>query len=170
MITNSLDYEDTPTTTVRHSNNPEYNSQHSRHGGIGMDQTNVAAFIGHGVEFKGIITYQGNVRIDGHLDGEVHAKGTLYLGEQAVLTGKITAQAVISKGHITGDITTQDKIQLLAPAILDGSIMTPSLLMEEGVTFNGTIEMPPPVAPIPERDHSFSTTTMNEMNEELTPA
>ncbi len=137
-----LEFEEASTATVKSSINPEHGSHHSNHGGIGMDQTNVAAFIGHGVEFKGIITYQGNVRIDGLLDGEVHANGTLYLGEQAVLTGKITAQAVISKGHITGDITTQHKVQLLAPAVLDGSILTPSLFMEEGVTFNGTIEMP----------------------------
>lgn len=155
------------TTTVNFQINPGHNAHHSHYGGVGMDQTNVAAFIGHGVEFKGIITYQGNVRIDGHLDGEVHAKGTLYLGEQAVLTGKITAQAVISKGHITGDITTQDKIQLLAPAILDGSIMTPSLLMEEGVTFNGTIEMPSSMASNPVKEHSFNS---NEVSEELVPA
>lgn len=142
MMNTGLEFEEASTATVKSSINPEHGSRHSNHGGIGMDQTNVAAFIGHGVEFKGIITYQGNVRIDGQLDGEVHANGTLYLGEQAVLTGKITAQAVISKGHITGDITTQDKVQLLAPAVLDGSILTPSLFMEEGVTFNGTIEMP----------------------------
>jgi len=142
MMNTGLEIEEASTATVKSAINPEHGSHHSNHGGIGMDQTNVAAFIGHGVEFKGIITYQGNVRIDGQLDGEVHANGTLYLGEQAVLTGKITAQAVISKGHITGDITTQDKVQLLAPAVLDGSILTPSLFMEEGVTFNGTIEMP----------------------------
>lgn len=131
-----------------------------------MDQTNVAAFIGHGVEFKGVIKYQGNVRIDGQLDGEVHANGTLYLGEQAVLTAKITAQAVISKGQITGDITAREKVQLLAPAVIDGSVLTPSLLMEEGVTFNGTIEMESsPSRPTKEED-SFMPITESE----LTPA
>lgn len=159
MMNSTLEFENASNTTIR----PEHNSHYSHNGGTGMDQTNVAAFIGHGVEFKGIITYQGNVRIDGHLDGEVHAKGTLYLGEQAVLTGKITAQAVISKGHITGDITTEDKVQLLAPAVLDGSIMTPSLLMEEGVTFNGTIEMPTSITPMAEREPELATPTLDEM-------
>jgi len=162
----SLEFEKAP-TTVKSSINPEHGSHHSNHGGVAMDQTNVAAFIGHGVEFKGVIKYQGNVRIDGLLDGEVHANGTLFLGEQAVLTGKITAQAVISKGHITGDITTQDKVQLLAPAVLDGSILTPSLLMEEGVTFNGTLEMPASTAPITEWEDSSASTTVSET---LTPA
>ncbi len=163
----ALEFEEASTTTVNPSIHSEHRSHHRNHGGVGMDQTNVAAFIGYGVEFKGVITYQGNVRIDGQLDGEVHANGTLYLGEQAVLTGKITAQAVISKGHITGDITTLDKVQLLAPAVLDGSVLTPSLLMEEGVTFNGTLEMPVSTAPIAEWEDSLASTTVSET---LTPA
>lgn len=143
--------------------NPENVSRHSNHGGAGMDQANVAAFIGHGVEFKGVIKYQGNVRIDGQLDGEVHADGTLYLGEQAVLTAKISAQSVISKGQITGDITAREKVQLLAPAVIDGSVLTPSLLMEEGVTFNGTIEMNGSPSPsITELENSFASTTESE--------
>jgi len=156
-----------PTTTAKQSMYTEHSSHHSHYGGTGVDQTQVAAFIGYGVKFKGVIKYQGNVRIDGQLDGEVHANGTLYLGEQAVLTGKIIAQAVISKGHITGDITTQDKIQLLAPAVLDGSIVTPSLFMEEGVTFNGTIEMPTSTAPTAALEDSLDSLTVSET---LTPA
>ena len=141
---------------------PDNFSRHSNHGGSGMDQSNVAAFIGHGVEFKGVIKYQGNVRIDGQLDGEVHAEGTLYLGEQAVLTAKITAQSVISKGQITGDITAREKVQLLAPAIIDGSVVTPSLLMEEGVTFNGTIEMNAPSSRSYTREDTFVPMTETE--------
>ena len=163
----ALEFEEASTTTVNPSIHSEHRSHDRNHGEVGMDQTNVVAFIGYGVEFKGVIKYQGNVRIDGQLDGEVHANGTLYLGEQAVFTGKITAQAVISKGHITGDITTQDKVQLLAPAVLDGSVLTPSLLMEEGVTFNGTLEMPVSTAPIAEWEDSLASTTVSET---LTPA
>ena len=37
----------------------------------------VVAFIGPGVEFKGVISYQGSVQIDGKLDGELHTEGTL---------------------------------------------------------------------------------------------
>jgi len=106
-----------------------------------MDQTNVVAFVGHGVEFKGVIKYQGSVRIDGKLEGEVHAEGTLFLGEQAIINAKISALSVISKGQITGDINAREKVQLLAPAIMDGAVFTPSLLIEEGVQFNGTLSM-----------------------------
>lgn len=46
----------------------------------------VSAFVGKGVEFKGTITYNGTVRIDGLLDGEIHTEGVLLVGEEAVIT------------------------------------------------------------------------------------
>ena len=104
-------------------------------------EENVIAFVGKGVEFKGVISYNGTVRIDGVLDGEIHTDGTLLVGEEAVLTAKVSAGTVVSKGQITGDITAKEKIRLLAPAVLNGSVKTPMLSMEEGVLFNGNIEM-----------------------------
>jgi cytoskeletal protein CcmA (bactofilin family) len=101
----------------------------------------VIAFVGKGVEFKGTITYNGTVRIDGILDGEIHTEGTLLIGEEAVLTAKVSAGTVISKGKITGDISAKEKVRLLSPAILNGSVKAPTLSMEEGVLFNGNIEM-----------------------------
>jgi len=101
----------------------------------------IVAFIGQGVEFKGTINYKGSVRIDGRLDGELHTEGTLLVGKEAVITAKISAGSVISKGKITGDIHAKDKILLLSSANMDGSLNTPQLSIEEGVIFNGTIEM-----------------------------
>jgi cytoskeletal protein CcmA (bactofilin family) len=101
----------------------------------------VIAFVGKGVEFKGVITYSGTVRIDGRLDGEIHTDGTLLVGNDAVITAKITAATVISSGHITGDITATDKVNLNSPAILNGSVTSPLLSIDEGVLFTGSLVM-----------------------------
>lgn len=101
----------------------------------------VIAFVGKGVEFKGTITYSGTVRIDGFLDGEIHTEGVLLVGEEAVITAKVTAGTIVCKGKITGDIHAKEKIKLRAPAIISGGVKTPMLSIEEGVLFNGTLEM-----------------------------
>ena len=101
----------------------------------------VVAFIGPGVEFKGVISYQGSVKIDGILDGEIHTEGTLLVGEQAVISAKVDAGAVISRGKIKGDIVAKEKVELLSTAVMDGSLNTPKLSMENGVLLNGSIEM-----------------------------
>jgi cytoskeletal protein CcmA (bactofilin family) len=101
----------------------------------------VIAFVGKGVEFKGIITYDGTVRIDGLMDGEIHTEGILLVGEDAVITAKVSAGTIISKGKITGDIMAREKVKLLSPAVVNGSVKAPMLSMEEGVLFNGSCEM-----------------------------
>ena len=47
-------------------------------------------------------------------------------------------------GQLKGDIVAKEKIRLLAPAVMDGSVTTPSLSMEEGVLFNGNLDMKRP--------------------------
>jgi cytoskeletal protein CcmA (bactofilin family) len=101
----------------------------------------ISAFVGKGVEFKGTISYSGTVRIDGYLDGEIHTDGVLLIGEDAVLQAKITAGTVVCKGKITGDIAVKEQVKLRAPAVVNGSVKTPLLSMEDGVLFNGNLEM-----------------------------
>ena len=103
----------------------------------------VSAFVGEGVEFKGVISYQGTVRIDGQLEGEIHTDGVLIVGKTAVIDAKVEAGTIICQGRILGNIVAREKIQLMSPAVLNGSVRTPSLSMEEGVLFNGTCEMGP---------------------------
>ncbi len=104
----------------------------------------VNAFVGKGVEFKGIISYNGTVRIDGALEGEIHTEGTLLVGEEAVINAKVTAGTIICKGKITGDIEAKEKVKLRSPAVLNGSVTSPMLSMEEGVFFNGNCTMRQP--------------------------
>jgi len=108
----------------------------------------ISAFVGKGVEFKGTISYSGTVRIDGYLDGEIHTDGVLLIGEDAVLQAKITAGTVVCKGKITGDIVAKEQVKLRAPAVLNGSVKSPLLSMEDGVLFNGSLEMAQPVSQI----------------------
>jgi len=111
--------------------------------GVFTPNHDVSAFVGEGVEFKGAINYQGTVRIDGKLEGEIHTTGVLIVGQGAVIEAKIEAGTIICKGKIVGDIVAREKIQLVSPAMLNGSVKTPSLSMGEGVLFNGTCEMGP---------------------------
>ena len=108
----------------------------------------VSAFVGKGVVFKGTITYHGTVRIDGTLEGEINTQGVLLVGEEAVITAKVTAGTIVCKGKITGDIHAKDKMKLRAPAMIDGGVTTPMLSIEEGVLFNGTLEMEQPARTI----------------------
>ena len=114
----------------------------------------ISAFVGKGVEFKGTISYSGTVRIDGYLDGEIHTDGVLLIGEDAVVQAKITAGTIVCKGKVTGEIVAKECIKLRAPAVMNGSVKAPVLSMEDGVLFNGALEMAHGVRELP-RDASL---------------
>ena len=109
----------------------------------------ICAFVGKGVEFKGTISYSGTVRIDGYLDGEIHTDGILLIGEEAVIQAKITAGTIVCKGKITGEIVATECVKLRAPAVMSGSVKAPVLSMEDGVLFNGALEMAHGVRELP---------------------
>ena len=123
-------------------------------GSIAEGAGDISAFVGKGVEFKGTISYSGTVRIDGYLDGEIHTDGVLLVGEDAVIQAKITAGTIVCKGKITGDVVAKDRVKLRAPAVMNGSVKAPVLSMEDGVLFNGALEMAHGVREIP-RDASL---------------
>ncbi|HEV8243679.1 MAG TPA: polymer-forming cytoskeletal protein [Nitrospirales bacterium] len=97
-------------------------------------------FLGKGAQFKGIISFEGTIRIDGKLEGEIHTKGTLVVGEHAVIEGDVSADVIISGGRVTGNIIASEKVQLLATGVVIGTIKTPILSIEEGVRFSGTCD------------------------------
>ena len=98
-------------------------------------------FLGRGVDFKGVIHFDGTVRIDGKLEGEVHTKGTLVIGEHAMIKGLITAGTVICGGKIKATITATEKVQLLKPAVIIGDVRTPAIVIEEGAHIHGMCDM-----------------------------
>ncbi|TFG65804.1 MAG: polymer-forming cytoskeletal protein [Nitrospirales bacterium] len=114
----------------------------------------ICAFVGKGVEFKGTISYSGTVKIDGYLDGEIHTDGVLLIGEEAIIQAKITAGTIVCKGKITGDVVAKECVKLRAPAVINGSVKAPVVSMEDGVLFNGALEMAHGVRELP-RDVSL---------------
>ena len=97
-------------------------------------------FLGKGAKFKGTLSFEGTVRVDGSLEGEIHTKGTVIIGGHAIIEGDVHADTVISGGRITGNIVASEKVELLAPGSLTGSIKTPLLSLQEGVSFSGNCE------------------------------
>ena len=98
-------------------------------------------FLGKGADFKGVVRFDGTVRIDGRLEGEIHSKGTLIVGENAVIKGIISAGSLICSGKINGTINAAEKVELMKPAVLIGDVRSPSFSMGPGAHFHGMCDM-----------------------------
>jgi cytoskeletal protein CcmA (bactofilin family) len=101
----------------------------------------VSAYLGKGSRVSGKLFFDGTVRVDGQVEGEISAQETLIVGEKAVVTAQISGTTVIIKGKVTGDINARKRVEIRAPGKLYGNIVTPSLVIHEGVLFEGHCSM-----------------------------
>lgn len=101
----------------------------------------VAGFIGKGMSIEGSLTFEETVRIDGSFKGEITATGTLVVGDGGFIEGNITAGSAIITGTIKGNLSASVKVELRRPAKFTGEIKTPTLIIDEGVVFDGSCVM-----------------------------
>ena len=103
------------------------------------DQIN--AFLGKDTEFEGKLSFTGAVRLDGRFKGEILTEGTLIVGETAVIEADIRVARIIVSGEIRGNIVAGERIEIKAPAKVFGNIQSPTVIIEEGVVFEGNCKM-----------------------------
>ena len=99
------------------------------------------AHLGKGSKVSGKLSFDGMVQVDGQVEGEIAAQDTLVIGESAVVTAQISGATVIIRGKVTGDINARTRVEIRAPGKLFGNIVTPSLVIHEGVVFEGHCSM-----------------------------
>jgi cytoskeletal protein CcmA (bactofilin family) len=106
---------------------------------VAKDEIN--AFLGTGTSYEGKLNFQGSVRIDGEFRGEVESDGTLVVGSDARIAGRIQVGQLILSGRIEGEIVATGKVVMHKQANLKGIIRTPVLIMEEGALLEGEVYM-----------------------------
>ena len=93
--------------------------------------------IGPDLRVVGTIRSDGNVRIEGHVEGDVTSRA-LTVGASATLVGRVNAGIAEIHGSVEGDVTA-DTIVLGRTARLKGDIEQRSLTIEPGADFEGRI-------------------------------
>jgi cytoskeletal protein CcmA (bactofilin family) len=104
-------------------------------------QSEINTLLGRGSEFEGKLTFEGTVRIDGKLSGEIFSDDVLVIGEGAQVSAEIDVGVIIVEGSVQGNIRAKRAVELHAPARVKGNIETPSLFIDKGVIFEGFCKM-----------------------------
>jgi cytoskeletal protein CcmA (bactofilin family) len=101
----------------------------------------INTLLGRGSEFEGKLTFEGTVRIDGKLSGEIFSDDVLVVGEGAEVHAEIDIGEIIVQGTVVGNIRAKRGVEIHAPGKVRGDITTPSLQIEKGVIFEGRAYM-----------------------------
>lgn len=103
----------------------------------------VTTLLGRGSEFEGKLSFEGTVRVDGKISGEIFTEDVLIIGEGAEVRAELNVGAVIIEGSVQGNIHAKRSVEIHTPGRVRGNITTPSLFIEKGVMFDGTCMMDP---------------------------
>src|SRR6185369_8240586 len=106
-------------------------------------QGEVTTLLGRGSEFEGKLSFEGTVRVDGKLSGEIFTDDVLIVGEGAEVNAEINIGAIIIEGTVHGNIHAKRSVEIRTPGRVRGNIATPSLFIEKGVVFDGQCQMEP---------------------------
>jgi cytoskeletal protein CcmA (bactofilin family) len=97
--------------------------------------------VGANTRFVGTITSDGNIRIDGSVEGDIEVLGNLIVGETGRVIASIKAQNVHVAGAVKGEITATEKLEIAPTGKVWGDISTAALHIEPGGLFRGQSTM-----------------------------
>lgn len=99
--------------------------------------------IGADTYIKGEMTFDSTARVLGTFEGTITAKGEIQIAHGATCRATIEARIVSVDGKVEGNVTAHEKLILSAKAQMTGDLIAPTLVVAEGATFTGHVQVGP---------------------------
>ncbi len=111
------------------NNNMSNNESHARN------------IIGNGTVIKGEIESNGDIRIDGRVEGILKSNGKIVLGQNGSIEGDIFCKQADLSGKVLGKLFVEELTSLKSTSRVEGELNTKQLYIEIGAIFTGKCEM-----------------------------
>jgi cytoskeletal protein CcmA (bactofilin family) len=97
--------------------------------------------IGPGTKIVGNIETNGDIRIDGNIEGKINSKGKVVVGNNGFVKGEIFCVNAELSGVLEGKIVVTELLSLKASSKITGEMTVGKLSIEPGALFSGTCNM-----------------------------
>jgi cytoskeletal protein CcmA (bactofilin family) len=100
------------------------------------------ATIGPSISIKGDVTGSEDLVIQGKVDGSVTlGQNAVSVGSEGRVNANIVGRVITIEGRVEGDLTAEEQIILRGSAQVYGDIKAPRVVLEDGATFRGLVDM-----------------------------
>lgn len=104
--------------------------------------TRQQATIGRSISIAGDVTGDEDLVIEGRIEGTVDLKQhNITIGPEGRVRAGIVGRTVIIEGQVEGDVRGHEQVSLRASSKVTGDIVAPRVVLEDGATFLGSIDM-----------------------------
>jgi len=107
---------------------------------LGDKSSEGSLFIGTGVTLKGDVDVPGAASVDGKFEGTLKAK-TLIVGQTGHVSGQISVETAEIRGMVEDHLTVRNRLVLRSSGSLSGTIAYSKIMVEEGGSITGTVEI-----------------------------
>jgi cytoskeletal protein CcmA (bactofilin family) len=101
-----------------------------------------ASTVGRTTRIRGRVTGDGDLLIEGNVEGDITVTGDLTIAEGGRATSTIEAAAVTLRGELDGDVRATGAVRIEAGARVRGDMQGESVSLEEGAEFVGRLDAP----------------------------
>jgi cytoskeletal protein CcmA (bactofilin family) len=106
--------------------------------------------IGPTLKFNGELSANEDLIIEGEIEGTIaHQEKNLTVGHEGRVRANINAKTVEIYGTVEGDIRGDDLVKLAKTSRVKGNVYCARIVMEDGASFSGSIDMTPRTASKP---------------------
>ncbi len=100
------------------------------------------ASIGPSIHFKGELTGEEGLMIDGSIEGTIDLKNNeLIVGPNGNICADVFAKTIKVDGHLKGELHGAEKVHISKNGEVMGNIYSPRVVIEDGARFMGSIDM-----------------------------
>ena len=103
--------------------------------------TGQACVIGAKTAFKGEISGDEDVLVEGTVEGEIRITRDLRVGTGGVVKATVAAQSLTVSGEVVGDCECMTRVEIQSTGRLTGNIRAPKIVIAEGAMFRGNSDM-----------------------------
>ena len=97
--------------------------------------------IAQGTKITGDISSEGDLRIDGTIDGHVKTTGKMVIGKSGFIKGTLDGTDAYIEGKFSGKLLLSGTLTLKSSAQIQGEVVLGKLEVEPGAVFNVTCVM-----------------------------
>jgi cytoskeletal protein CcmA (bactofilin family) len=98
----------------------------------------------------GELHIDGDVRLGGTVQGEIHATGNVEVDDEAKVNASLAGGDVSIRGHVSGPVTARKKLVVAKSGSLTGDVRVARLVIQDGASFSGKVSMGPQSETAPE--------------------
>jgi cytoskeletal protein CcmA (bactofilin family) len=99
--------------------------------------------LGPDASFKGDLTYEKGLRLQGKFEGNILTQGRLHVTKEAKMQADVDAGDIAVEGDVKGKLNANNRIELKQTARYEGDLTTSKLVVDEGAVVSGHVTVGP---------------------------